>query len=53
MVTPTLSLKYLHKAILHNIFELKHITHPNGAHLMSNDGFKTHFNTPTKIEKIA
>ena len=52
-LTPKLSLKYLHKLILDNIFELKHITCPNGTHLMSNDEFKTHYNKPTKIHEIA
>ena len=52
-ITPTLSLKYLHKLILHNITEIKHITHPNGTHLMMNEEFKHYYNSPTKIEKLA
>ena len=49
---PTLSLKYLHIWILHNVFELKHITRPNGAHPMV-DEFKQYHNTLTKVEKNA
>ena len=50
-LTPTSSLKYLYKLILHNITELKHITHPNGTYLMTNDKFKHYHKTPTKIVK--
>ena len=50
---PTTSLKYLHKLILYNIAELKHITHSNGTHLMTNDEFKTYYVTPTKTTKAA
>ena len=46
-LTPTISLKYLYKFILHNITKLKHITHPNGTHLMTNDDFKHYYDTPT------
>ena len=53
MLTPTLSLKYLHKLVIHNIYELKQITHPNGTHLMSNNEFKHHYHTLTKTERIA
>ena len=52
-LTPELSLKYLHKLILHNIYEIKHITCPNGTHLMNNEEFKSHYNKPTKLEKTA
>ena len=51
--TPTTSLKYLHNLILHNITELKHITHSNGTRLMTNDEFKTHYVPPTKTTKAA
>jgi hypothetical protein len=46
-----LSLKYLHKLILQNIFELKQITCPNGTHLMNNDEFTTYHNKPTNFEE--
>ena len=52
-LTSTNSLKYLHKLILHNITEIKHITHPNGTHLMTNDEFKHYYTTPTKTTKAA
>ena len=52
-LTPELSLKYLHKLILHNIYEIKHITCPNGTHLMNNEEFKSHYNKPTQLEKTA
>lgn len=42
----------IHKPILHNITELKHITHPNGTHLMTNDEFEHYYNTPTRIENL-
>ena len=51
-ITPTLFLKYLHKPILHNITKIKHITHPNGTHLMTNDEFKHYYNSPTKTKKL-
>jgi hypothetical protein len=50
---PEISLKHLHKLIMHNIFELKQITCTNGTHLMDNEEFKTQYNKPTKIEKTA
>jgi hypothetical protein len=52
-LTPTTSLKYLHKLILHHITELKHITHPNGTQVMTNDEFKYYYDTPTKTIKVA
>ena len=52
-LTPATSLKYLHKFIIHNITELKHITHPNGIHLMTNDEFKHYYDTPSKTIQAA
>ena len=52
-LTPTTSLKYLHKLLTHHITELKHITNLNGTHLMTNDEFKYYYVTPTKPMKTA
>jgi hypothetical protein len=52
-LTLEISLKYLHNLILHNIFELKHITCSNGTHPMNNDEFKAQYNKPTKTKKAA
>ena len=52
-LTPTTSQKYLHKLILHNITELKHIIHSNGTQLMTNDEFKNYYVTPTTTIKAA
>ena len=52
-LTPTTSLKYLHKLVLHNITELKQITYPNETQLMTNNEFKYYYDTPTKIVKTA
>jgi hypothetical protein len=46
---PAITLKYLQNLILHNITEIKHITHPNGVHLLTNDEFKHYYEQPTKI----
>ena len=48
-----LYLKLLHKLLLHNIQKIKHITLPNGTHLMSHKDFQTYYKTPTKLEKNA
>ena len=52
-LTHTTSLKYLHKLLLHNIIELKQITHPNGTQLLTNDEFKYYYDSPTKTIKGA
>lgn len=49
-LTPTLSLKYLHKLILHNMFELKDITKPNIIYLLTNEDFQNYYCTPIKGE---
>jgi len=48
---PKLSLKMLHKLLLHNIYKIKHITLPNGTNLMSPEDFKIYYQIPIKIEK--
>ena len=50
-LTTTSSLTYLHKLILHNITDLKQLTHPNGTHLITNEEFKYYYDTPTKAIK--
>ena len=52
-LAPTTSLKYLHTLILHNITEIRHITHSNGIRLMTNDEFKQYYTTPTKKTRAA
>ena len=48
-----LSLKLLHKLLNHNIQKVKHISLPNGTHLMSPKDFQTYYKTPTKLDKSA
>ena len=48
-----LSLKLLHKLLIHNIYKIQHITLPNGTHLMTLDDFKIYHKTPSKLEKYA
>ena len=50
-LTTTSSLTYLYKLILHNITDLKQLTHPNGTHLITNEEFKYYYDTPTKAIK--
>ena len=47
-----LSLKLLHKLLIHNIYTIKHITLLNGTKLMTPDDFKIYYKTPTKLEKM-
>ena len=50
-INPTQTFKFLHKLLLQNIYEIKHITLPNGTNLMSQEEFKYYYITPTKIIK--
>ena len=43
----------LHKLLLHNIYEIKHITLPNGTNLMTQEDFKNYYIKPTKLIKQA
>ena len=52
-LNPNLSLKLLHKLLIHNIYKIQHITLPNGTHLMTPDDFKIYHKTPSKLEKYA
>ena len=52
-INPTQTLKFLHKLLLQNIYEIKHITLPNGTNLMTLEDFKHFYVTPTKIIKQA
>jgi hypothetical protein len=45
-----LSLKLLHKLLIHNIQKIKHISLPNGTNLMSPKDFQIYYKTPTKSE---
>jgi hypothetical protein len=47
------SLKLLNKLLLHHITDLQQIILPNGTHLMDHNDFKTYYDLPTKIIKIA
>jgi hypothetical protein len=42
LLNPELSLKLLHKLLIHNIYEIKHITLPNETTLMTPENFKTY-----------
>jgi hypothetical protein len=48
-----LSLKLLYKFLTQNIHKIKHISLPNGTHLMSPTDFQTYYKTPTKLIKNA
>ena len=50
---PTQTRKLIHKLLLYNIYEIKHITLPNGTKLMTTDDFKTYYQPPTKLFKQA
>ena len=47
------TLKLLHKLLLHNIYEIKHLTLPNGINLMTLEDFKKFYSKPTKLIKQA
>ena len=52
-INPTQNLKILHKLLLHNIYEIKHITLPNGTNLMTQEDFQKFNTKPTKLIKQA
>ena len=52
-INSTQTFKFLHKLLLQNIYEIKHITLPNGINLMSQKDFKHYYVTPTKLIKQA
>ena len=52
-INPTQTLKILHKLLLYNIYEIKHITLPNGINLMTQEDFKNYHIKPTKLIKQA
>ena len=52
-INPTQNIKLLHKLLLQNIYEIKHITLPNGTNLMSQEDLKSFYVKPTKLIKQA
>ena len=52
-INPTQTLKFLHKLLLHNIYEIKHLMLPNGINLMTLEDFKFFYSKPTKLIKQA
>jgi hypothetical protein len=52
-LNPDLSLKLLHKLLIHNIYKIQHITLPNGTNLMTPNDFKIYHKAPSKLEKNA
>ena len=48
-----LFLKLLYKLLTQTIHKIKHISLPNGTHLMSHTDFQTYYKTPTKLIKNA
>ena len=48
-LNPNISLKLLHKLLVHNITTLDQITMPNGTTLMDPDEFKIYHSTPSKL----
>lgn len=47
------SLKLILKLLLHNIYEIKHLTLPNGTNQMSCSEFKIYYTRPTKLSNQA
>ena len=52
-LNPSISLKFLHKLLVHNITTLYQITMPNGTTLMNPDEFKIYHSTPSKLIQSA
>ena len=52
-LNPCISLKLLHKLLIHNITTLDQITMPNGTTLMNSDEFKIYHSTPSKLIQSA
>ena len=52
-INPIQILKFLHKLLLQNIYEIKHIILPNGINLMSQEDFKFFYTKPKKLIKQA
>ena len=52
-INPSQTTKLLHKLLLNNIYESKHITLPNGTNLMTQEDFKNYYIKPTKLIKQA
>ena len=52
-INPSQTTKLFHKLLLHNIYEIKHITLPNGTNLMTQEDFKNYYTKPTKLIKQA
>jgi hypothetical protein len=48
-----LSLKFLHKLLLHHITTIAHLTLPDGLHIMTAQGFQFYYTTPTHLIKHA
>ena len=52
-LNPDISLKLLHKLLVHNIITLDQITLPNGTTLMNPDEFKIYHSSPSKLIRSA
>ena len=52
-LNPSISIKLLHKLLIHNITTLAQLTMPNDTTLMNADDFKTYHSTPSKLIKSA
>ena len=50
-INPIQTLKLLHKLLLYNIYEIKHITLSNGINLMTQEDFNFFYSKPTKLIK--
>ena len=52
-INSTQTFKFLHKLLLQNIYEIKHITLPNSIKQLLQEDFKHYYITPTKLIKQA
>ena len=43
--------KFIYKLLIHNIYNIKHLTLANGTNLMFHEDFKHYYTTPTKLIK--
>ena len=50
-IHPAQILHILHKLLIHNIYEMKHISLPSGINLMTEEDFKNYYIKPTKLIK--
>ena len=50
-MNPTQILKPIHKLLLHNIYDIKHLTLSNGTNMILHEDFEYYYTKPTKLIK--